>query len=150
MSFYASNNRIFLTNTGGQIVFDTDWKMPAITNIINGSMNFGTRGNTGQTTVNHFIANVSASPEFVLSTSLITGNSAYPWINTRFNSSGSTLTNLGWSFTNGAWRLGGARTVTFFVSGGQLFIREEYYNQFPTLQLASFSLSYKVYLGSFT
>jgi hypothetical protein len=149
MSFYASNNRIFITDTGGQAVFDTDWKMPAITSIINGSMNFNTRGNTGQTTVNHFIANVSASPEFVLSTSLITGNSTYPWVNTRFNSSGSTLTNLGWNLTD-TWRLAGARTITFFVSGGQLFIREEYYNQFPSLQLASFSLSYKVYLGSFT
>lgn len=148
MSFYASNNRIYLTNTGGQVVFDTDWKMPAITNTVTGSITLPSRGNTGQTAVNHYLANVFGSAEFVLATASISGGPRYPWVGTMFNSSGSVLTNLGWN-TTGAWRLAGARSVSFFTSGGALYLREEFYNQFPTLQLASFTLNYRVYIGSF-
>jgi hypothetical protein len=148
MSFYASNNRIYLTNTGGQIVFDTDWKMPAITNTVTGSITLPSRGNTGQTAVNHYLANVSGSAEFVLATASISGGPSYPWVGTRFNSSGSVLTNLGWNITD-VWRLAGARSISFFTSGGALYLREEFYNQFPTLQLASLTLNYRVYIGSF-
>lgn len=148
MSFYASNNRIYLTNTGGQVVFDTDWKMPTITNTVTGSITLPSRGNTGQTAVNHYLANVSGSAEFVLATASISGGTSYPWVGTMFNSSGSVLTNLGWNITD-TWRLAGARSVSFFTSGSALYLREEFYNQFPALQLASFTLNYRVYIGSF-
>ena len=148
MSFYASNDRIYLTNTGGQVVFDTDWKMPAITNTVTGSITLPSRGNTEQTAVNHYLANVSGSAEFVLATASISGGASYPWVGTMFNSSGSVLTNLSWNITD-AWMLAGARTVSFFTSGGALYLREEFYNQSPRLQLASFTLNYRVYIGSF-
>lgn len=148
MSFYASNNRIYLTNTAGSIIFDTDWKMPAVTSVVNGSITLPSRGNTGQTAVNHYLAAVSGSPEFVLATANIAAGPSYPWVNTMFNSSGSVLTNLGWNITD-TWRLAGARAVTFFVSGGALYLREEFFNQFPSLQLASFTINYRVYLGSY-
>jgi hypothetical protein len=148
MSFYASNNRIYLTNTGGQVVFDTDWKMPVITNIVTGSITLPSRGNTGQTAVNHYLANVSGSAEFVLTTASISGGTGYPWVGARFNSSGSVLTNLGWNITD-TWRLAGARSVSFFTSGGALYLREEFYNQSPARQLAAFTLNYRVYIGSF-
>jgi hypothetical protein len=150
MSFFAANDRIRVTNTNNITVFDTDWKQPTITSIVSGSINLPTRGNTTRVVVNRNLAAAPFSPTFVLATADITGSTTYPWKGTRFNSSGSTLTNLGWSFTNNAWRLGGARAVTFLVSGGRLILREEYYNQFPSLQLASFTLNYKVFLGSFT
>lgn len=150
MSFFAANDRIRVTNTAGTTIFDTDWKQPAITSIVSGSIALPTRGNTTTTVVNRDIAAAPFNPTFVLATARISGSTTYPWVGTTFNSSGSTLTNLGWNFVNNAWRLAGARTVTFLVSNGRLILREEYYNQFPTLQLASFTLTYKVYLGSFT
>jgi len=37
MSFYATSDNIRLTNTSGTEVFNTDWKMPAITSTVTGS-----------------------------------------------------------------------------------------------------------------
>jgi hypothetical protein len=150
MSFFASNNRIRLTNTANTTIFDTDWKQPTITSVVAGSISLPTRGNTTTVVVNHDLGPAPFNPTFVLSTARISGSTTYPWVGTTFNSSGSTLANLGWALVSGVWRLAGARTVTFLVSNNRLILREEYYNQFPSLQLASFTLSYKVYLGSFT
>lgn len=149
MSFFASNDRIYLTNTAGTTVFDTEWKMPAVTSIISGSITLPSRGGTTRVVTNHLLAPAPHNPEFVLATASISAGTGYPWVNTTFNSSGSVLTNLGWNLTD-AWRIAGARSITFIVLNGNLYLREEYYNQFPSLQLASFSISYKVYLGSFS
>ena len=147
MSFFANNNLIEI-RSGNALVFSTDRKMPAITSEVQGNLTLPARGNSSPTAVNHWIANVPFSPEFVMSTSRITGGSAYPWVNFSFNSSGSIVTNLGWNITD-TWRLAACRTLTFFTNGGSLFIREHFYNTFPSLQLASFNLSFRVYLGSF-
>lgn len=149
MSFYANNNRIYVTNTAGSIVFDTDRQMPAITSVVNGAFSIPARGpGVGQTVAYHDIGSASGSPEFVLGVASITGGSSYPWVNTMFNCSGSVLTNLGWNYTD-SWRLAGARAISFEVLNGRLYIREEYYNQFPTLNLATFTLNYKVYMGRY-
>lgn len=150
MSFFAANDQIRITNADGNTVFDTNWKQPAVTSVIAGSISIPSRGNSGVTVVNHDLAEAPFNPTFVLATAQIAGGSSYPWVGTTFNSSGSVLSNLGWNFTSGAWRLFGARTATFLVSGGRLILREEFYNQAPTLQLAAYTLTYKVYLGSFT
>lgn len=148
MSFQASNNKISVSNSAGSVIFDTDRKMPAVTSILSGNIALPSRGGTGQTVTHHYLGAASGNPEFVLASSIITGSTSYPWVNTMLNTSGSTVTNLGWNYTD-TWRLAGARAVTFEVISGGLYLREEYYNQFPTLQLASFSLNYKVYLGRY-
>jgi hypothetical protein len=150
MSFTASNDRIIVSDANDLVVFDTDRKMPAITSVVSGTFNLSSRG-TGQsqTVVNHLLANIQYNPEFVLAVASISGSASYPWVGTMFNSSGSTITNLSWGFTSGAWRLGAARAITFEVINNQLFLREEYFNVNPTLAIAAVSLEYKAYLGSY-
>ena len=152
MSFYASNNKIRVTNSTGSDIFNTDWKMPAITSTLSGTKAMASRG-TGNTTpvvVNHDLGAAPYSPSFVLAVAKITNYSGYPWANTMFNSSGSIISNLGWADVGGLnWRIKGARAITFYVSGGRLYLREEYYNGFNSLSLSSYNLEYKVYLGSY-
>lgn len=149
MTFVATNNRIYITNTGGSVVFDTDRQMPAVTSVLTGNIDIPARGpGSGQTTASYYLGAATGNPQFVLSAAIITGSTTYPWVNTMFNSSGSVMTNLGWNYTD-TWRLAGARSVTFVVSGGGLYLQEEFYNQFASINLASFSLNYKVYLGRY-
>lgn len=148
MTFTASNNSVVIKNSAGTVIFDTDRKMPAVTSIASGSISIPSRGGTGQTATMHYLGAANGNPEFVLGSAIITGATSYPWVNTMINSSGSTLTNLGWNYTD-TWRIAGARAITFEVISNALYLREEYYNQFPSLQLASFNLEYKVYLGRY-
>ena len=152
MSFYATSDNIRLTNTSGTEVFNTDWKMPAITSTVTGSRSMASRG-TGNTTpvvTNHDLGAAPYSPDFVLAVAEISNYSGYPWANTMFNCSGSIISNLGWSTTGGAnWVIKGARAITFYVSSGRLYLREEYYNGFNSLSLSSYDFNYKVYLGSY-
>lgn len=151
MSFFASNDQIRIVNTAGATIFDTDWKQPAITGIVTGSRNIPSRSPTsGTQVVLHDIGAAPNNPEFVLASAKLTGAGSYPWSDTSFNSSGSVISNLGWNFVSGTWRVSGARALTFVVSSGRLLIREEYYNVFPTLALSSFTIQFRVYLGRFT
>ena len=131
MSFYASNNNIRVTNSAGTDVFNTDWKMPAITSTLSGIKNMVSRG-TGNTTpvvVSHDLGAAPYTPDFVLAVAKISNYSGYPWAATMFNSSGSVISNLGWADTGGGnWAIKGARAISFYVSGGRLYLREEYYN----------------------
>jgi len=150
MSFYASNNNIKITDIGGNTVFNTDWKMPTIVSILEGSITIPERGRVStQTNSFHKIASVDPQISFVISTCKIKGGSSYPWKNTAFNSSGSTLTNLGWQSINDTWKIAAARTVNFEINNNTLQIREQYYNLFNTVALKSFTLKYKVYLGRY-
>jgi hypothetical protein len=150
MSFFASNNKISITNTANATIFDTDWKQPAITSILSGTFNLPARAPiSGTQVILHNLGSAPASPEFVLVAGRITGGSDYPWGATNFNSSGSVITNLGWNFTD-TWRIGAARSISFIVQSGALFLREEYYNVFPTVSIVSFNIQYKAYLGRFT
>lgn len=149
MSFTASNDLITITNTSGVEIFNTDWKQPAITSIVSGTLSVPNRSPVSSTqVVLHDIGAAANNPEFVLASAKVIGGGSYPWADTSFNSSGSVVTNLGWNFTD-TWRLAGARALTFIVSAGRLYVREEYYNVFPSLALSGFSLQYKVYLGRF-
>lgn len=151
MSFYASNNRIHITDASGNITFDTDRKMPAIIDVIQGTIVIPSRGTTSsQKTVFHNIGITNSASNFILASSYIDGGSTYPWRDTHFNASGSVLSNLGWQDIGSlTWRLAAARTITFEVNNGTVRIREEFYNLFGSVQLASFTLSYKLYIGRF-
>jgi len=150
MSFYANNDSIKITDASGNTVFDTDRKMPAITNILEGTIIVPARGRTtSQTNILHTISSVDSENNFVLSACKVTGGSSYPWRDTVFNASGSTITNLGWQIISGSWRLGASRTINFEVNGNTLQLREQYYNLFNTVSLASFTLNYKIYLGRY-
>lgn len=151
MSFFASNNEIRINNAANVEIFNTDWKQPAITSIVSGTFNLPSRSPiSGAQLILHDIGAAANTPEFVLASAKLTGAGAYPWGDTSFNSSGSVISNLGWNFVSGTWRVSGARTLTFITQSGRLYLREEYYNVFPTLALSAFSLQYKVYLGRFT
>lgn len=151
MSFYADNNKIEITDSSSNIIFNTDRKMPSIIDVLEGSIVIPARGNTtSQTVVMHTIGTTNASCNFILADSYIDGGSSYPWTDTHFNASGSVISNLGWQDLGGLnWRIGAGRTITFEINNGSVQLREEYYNLFNTLQLASFTLSYKLYIGRF-
>jgi hypothetical protein len=152
MSFYASSDNIRITNSSGVEMFNTDWKMPAITSTLSGVIVMPSRGVgvTTTTVVNHDLGAAPYSPSFVLAVAKITNYSGYPWADTMFNSSGSVISNLAWVDTGSLnWKIRGARTITFYVSAGRLYLREEYYNGLASLSLSSYDLTYKVYLGSY-
>lgn len=148
MSFIAQNDRIYITNSSNTLMFDTNWKMPAITNVVSGSYYLPYRGYTGIVTNNYDLGGVSYNPEFVLISASITGAASYPWANTKFNSSGSILTNLSWQYSGG-WILSGSRTITFYTENNRLYLKEKYYNYNGSLNLSAFTISYTAYLGSF-
>ena len=149
MSFYADNNKITITDASSNVIFDTDRKMPAIVSILEGSIVIPARGTTrSQTNVFHTIASTNNSINFVMSACKIVGGSSYPWRDTVFNAAGSTITNLGWQAVNG-WKIGAVRTINFEINNSTLQLREQYYNLFDTVSLASFTLKYKIYLGRY-
>lgn len=153
MSFIGTNNKIDITNTNNQLIFSTDWKMPAIISIVQGSITLPNRGNSAGNTIfiDHNLGSINPASNFVLSTIEITGTtSSYPWKNSKFNSTGTVISNLSWNLVNNAWRLSGCRSLTFQNKNGNLVLTEEYYNTNPRLQLSSVTLTYKVYTGRFT
>lgn len=151
MSFYASNNRIWVTDANGATMFDTNRKMPAVTSVFRGSMTIGgVPAGAARTTRSHLIGNAPHGAEFVLATNRVTGVGSYPWANSFFNAGGSFITNLGWHVVSGTWRVGLCRSLSYIVSGGRIYLVEDYYNLFPGLSMDSFNLNYTVYIGSFT
>ena len=151
-AFNASNDRIWVTNAAGEIIFDTDRKMPAIIDVVEGQLTLPQRGpGANQTVVHHFVKGpLDIDPEFVFATGVITGGSTYPWRETTFNASGSIITNLAWHKPDDVtWYLGACRTITFIVLNKTLYVAEEYYNRMETFLLQAFTLKYKVYLGAF-
>lgn len=146
MSFFASNNRIYVKDTENNIVFDTKRKMPAITSVVSSSLNIPARsaGNDGNKVYN--IQEVSYNPTFVLSIGYITGNSNYPWHNTHFNSSGTIITNLGWQ---SSWKIGVMRTISFFIQNNILYIEENWFSHFNSVSTKGFTIEFTCYLGSF-
>jgi hypothetical protein len=146
MSFFANNNRIFVTDTADNMIFDTDSKMPSITSVASGSLYITSRspGNDGFKVYN--IQNVSYNPTFVLTMGYIVGDSDYPWSDTYFNASGTIITNLGWQ---SSWEIGVMRTLSFYVKDNVLCLEENWFSHFSSISTKGFTIDFTCYLGSF-
>ena len=148
MSFSAKGDRIFVMNNSGKIVFDTNKKMPFIHSQVAGSIFIPSRAPCSKTTTSHDIATLQNNADILFCIATISGGTNYPWTDKTLNFSGSILTNLGWAARDNAWRIIGARTLTFSVSSNKIILLEDYFNDFSATDLTSFTLTYRIFAGS--
>ena len=154
MSFFASNNRIRVTNSGGTPVFDTDRKMPAILTTLSGTITTASYvGDIGE--VYHDLGAAPAGTELVFPTFRLTYPDLRPeylWLplGVPISAVGSTLVFGGWSLDwapEEAFNI--AAFVTFVVGNGRLYLYLDYSDQ-EAKGIPRMTFNYKVYLGRFT
>lgn len=162
MSFRADNNRIHVTDTSGNIVFDTNRKMFAVTDHVVGSTTIANKPPDFLSTGNYqhqVLANINPNADFVMGHCRAVSGPAdggLPNIGV-FNAGGSVL--WGWAVIsrtgaspNEMW----ANWIFHFVaSGGQLLLTEEWFNKYTgvwdsaNLTLVGGTISYSLYCGTF-
>lgn len=162
MSFFASNGRIRVTNTGGATVFDTDRRMPHIVRTITGSIVLPAQTlSRGSTTYNLGFAGEGA-------------NFLFPSLNATF-SYGSTTNNAPIGLQSGvsyacsgsvvllsrwAWDPGdgassdtiefsGARILSVGIQDGNCILVDQWAEDYGITH-QPVTLAYKIYLGTFT
>jgi len=151
MSFYANNNQIYIRNNDGDYVFDTENKMPAITQKISGSITISEKNpNDGYHSVVHNLGSIDANTEFLFVTcKLSTDNS---WLNTYFNGTGSIITGYGVEAGDGWSKYISLHIITFRRNTSNLELYEEFYDgsrYYWDPSIGGFTVDYTCYLGRF-
>lgn len=161
MSFYANNNRIYVTDTVSNIVFDTDRKMFAVTDHIVGTVSIANKSSGSEVAEQYqsqYLATINPNADFVMGHCRAVsgpGDGGLPNIGI-FNAGGSIL--WGWVVYS---RGGSARKTMyagwifhFVAGGGQLLLTEEWWNirvlsSDPSYTLVGGTINYSLYCGTF-
>lgn len=140
MSFYASNNRIWVTNSAGSMVFDTAKKMPVIIGSVSGS--FSIRGLQNET-LNIVLGYCDPAANFLFPTLRMTVNSPNAFVpqGVPFSCPGSLLLSAAWA---GSSLYSGA-CMSIVQEGGAIIARKS-----GRIEVADgLSFDYKIYAGRF-
>ena len=118
MSFYTENNRVFVTDSGGETVFDTDRRMLYIHSKVTASF---TITNTSSTSRDHLVATLPRPADFILGRIINLSNGR------GFDANGSfvdsVLLNYGFAYV---------RILTPVVNGSNIFIQERVLGGHPS------------------
>lgn len=140
MSFRASNNRIWVTNNAGGMVFDTEKKMPVIVGSVMGS--FAIRGVQDET-LNIVLGYCDPAANFLFPTLRMTVNSAYAFVpqGIPFSCPGSMLLSAAWA--GGALYSGACMSIV--QENGAIIARKS-----GRIEVTNgLSFDYRIYVGRF-
>lgn len=166
MSFYLANNRVLLTNSNGIAIFDTNYKMPIVTEVLTGTLSLPDRvaGNdfNNYALVDYDIGASQGGPyDFVIGACSYTST----YIIDRGDYQGVTRSNLIGDFSGSViaqfsntnyysptdYLPDSVRVLSPIVSNGKVYIREEAKWNYGYMDLSKmllgFDFHYKLYLG---
>jgi hypothetical protein len=154
MSFLAQSDLIRITNNSGGVVFDTTRKMPILTSIINGSLSMPARGPNASGTAVYDLGGTIMNPVFIFPTLTVFQGSVGGGVvgtpnGVPFCANGSAVTFAKWTFTDVGWRLTGARVLTCVLSGGRVYLWEDWSEYEGANLVPSASVAYRIYVGQF-